>query len=612
MKDKIGSFFKKRKIIYLYKSIIRKVTYSGSPYFRYLSGDKIILFVMICLQFISFCTTLNGAKYYFGDLFPSAPLVFTVGIQIAFLWFGHIYAKIKHRKKSNGFFLILFALISMSFSYTGLVMTSFPPEEEYTTTFKEYVSKADSVRNLIVKEESDIESIEQDALLFIPEVNSLIKSATVEIHSLEEGINEWQAIYDSDNTVDRQYDENGNLISIYQTKGDAATEVSSQIGEQTRRISELKQLKKNLKQNAAKVTAEEVRRYVTASEEDNTFIELETDISQIITSFNNLAKRLENVESLDKNYIFDLREKYLYFDDIRNVNEKLYKEDTYDKNDISTFWERIFNNDSSATKAVEKLNSLRDIVNENYLELSSIVTNLELDSSMLNGLSQTKAELDNYGDPNFQAVVYLLDDDYRNKILGIALMALLVDGLTFLLGFLGNNTSFSVLYSNSNREIESEDQLFSIIFLSLVSEQVPKNLNQGTVEAFEMEFYQYIESIRKLIRDFINKFEIYPYLTQFGYCLRVNKSEIEKEKDMIPIISILLQLQYMTYVNQEELEILEKYYRNEDLDNYKISVANGSNGYYFLRYRMEAYLRYSLAETTIDSIDFGVSLQRED
>lgn len=603
-----------RKMVSTYKRIVRKASYSNFSFLKYYLSQKSVFVIIVCLQFISFFTTWAGAKYYLGNVFPLAPLFFTTGIQLGFFTFSNEAAQNENRKGGQIFLLCLFALISMCFSYTGLAMTALPPDIEYEQTFNEYKSEAEVVQQQLLDNNLAEQEIIQEVSDVFTNVQMIIGSADAEIERLKSIIGRSDEIIENDTVTSTEYGENGEVISITESTGDAAAAVAGNISEYEGQLTQIKNAREGLSNTLDNIDQNQVIDYVIS---DDKSMEGETALRNNLTNMiyqrNRLSDMLNIEESrIEENYFESLRDRYAVSIEIQEVNTPLQKEITVSSNNTDT-WEGLLefatsmiNSDSSADEATQILRELRNLVDNNYLELNALVSQLELVGEIdLTGLTRTKAEMDSYGDPNLQALSYIIQSEYRNRIGGILVLAILVDGLTFILGLVGNQKSLALLDSKTNREIDNEDQLFAIIFVSLMNEKIPeKLLSNKDKRKFERACIEYVTGIKDMIQIFLSKFKNSPWTSQWGYGLYAPYSAFEECQGIIPIISILHQLGYIQFINKNDFILLRKHYNGYSGDG----MTQGSTGYELndyiciLRYRAELYLRNNTAEIATNFI----------
>lgn len=603
---------KEQRRISIYQDIVWKAAYAGSPFLKHFLGHRITFAIMAMLQFISFFTTYAGGRFYLEGINELAPLLFALAIQGGLLYYANIFSAAGNKKAKYGVFLAIFTVISIVFSYTGMVVSNLPPEQEYLAAYEDYCSVAEGVKNQLLEENSTLKEIEQSINNFWIDIENCISKADAEGSALGKTIE----------TLDESI-ENGNVSSTIQNRWEGSTTYIEEPGELAIKASESKMLyekkKKELetaKQNFGgikqSISLEQIQNYVKQEERDATQRNImDEKLSRLIDTYNQVAELLGD-EVYPNDYMISLAEK---FDKNRQITEisldtsKKYSDAQIDK-DNTSFMIEMFDMISnflapdvaSAAKARETLNSLKTVVRKSYNEIQETIKVIAMDKIDISLLKEAKEKLEQYGDPNVQALAYLVDSNDIKKVLGILGMAMLIDGLTFLLGIFGNKRPLSLLSSNTNRDfIDNEDQLFSIVFISLVGGKMSNEfLETGTDKKFKEQCYRYVNDIKKSIQEFLNKFQNSPWTAEFGYGLWAKYGELKNVPGAVQILSVLQQLNYLQYLTPGDLQVLKGKFTNNIDDKKKHSEAINDlelDEYIcILRYRVEMYFHYNMAE----------------
>lgn len=617
--------FEERRMISIYSKIIRKASYAGSPFIKYYLGRKTVLFVIFCLQLISFFTTFAGAKYYLGNIMPFAPAAFTIAIQVAFFIFTNRYSQTERRKRATGFLMVLFCLISATFSYTGLAVSTLPPENEYEKTYNEYVSAAETVKNQLLEKNSTEEEINLEAQNLLINADSLISTADSQISSLEAQISSNQAIFDADITSSYYTDYFGNTTTSTGI-GAAGTAAAENIPELTGRKDQITNERNSLSDARGKLTPEQIIDYIHSSDENSALSsDIRANVTTLIISYNTLNKTLSTLGSssdtyqesdqISDTYIEELRNKYKLYTELKNVTDDLTVPESDEESktlSLGSLVEKVVDwlkADSSAEQALSYLNEKKNIVEENYLKLTSLADTLNTKDISLTKLNAARSDLNAYGDPNLQALSYIGDPQYQSRVLGVLILAALVDGLTLILGVLGNSRPLPLLDSKTNREIDNEDHLFSIIFVSLLGKEIPDALSTYKGKAlFKKACIEYVNEIKSTIHNFLLKFQNSPWTSQWGYGLYAKYSDLKGTEDIVPIVSILQQLGYLQLLSPQDFELLKQNYHGiseAPSASFANTVCDLDDYICVLRYRVELYLRNSTAEIAMNFIPFA-------
>lgn len=624
--------FEERRMVSIYSKIIRKASYAGSPFIKYYLGRKTVLFILFCLQLISFFTTFAGAKYYLGNIMPFAPAAFTIAIQVAFFVFTNRYSQTERRKRATGFLMVLFCLISATFSYTGLAVSTLPPENEYEKTYNEYVSAAETVKDQLLEKNSTEEEINQAAQNLLIKADSLISAADSQSSSLDKQIRSNEDILNAAITSTTYTDYFGNTTSSTGI-GPAGTAAAENIPELTGLKNQITNERNSLSDARGNLTPEQIIDYIHSSDENAALSsDVSANITKLILNYNALNKTLNTLSStsdtyqepdqISDTYIEELRNKYKLYTELKDATDNLAVPESVEENNtlsLGSLAEKFVHwlkADSSAEQALSYLNEKKDIVEENYLKLTRLADTLNAKDISLTKLNTARTALNAYGDPNLQAVIYIFDPQYRSKVIGVLILAALVDGLTLILGVLGNSRPLPLLDSKTNREIDNEDHLFSIIFVSLLGKGIDNKLLPYKGKAsFKKACIEYVNEIKSIIHKFLQKFQNSPWTSQWGYGLYAKYSDLKDTEDIVPIVSILQQLGYLQLLSPRDFELLKRNYHGISKDS-PASSANticGLDDYIcVLRYRVELYLRNSTAEIAMNFIPFVDEEEEED
>lgn len=628
LSERIADFIDEREKLNIYQNILRKASYAGSPFLKYFFGRSINRVMILLLQLISLCTTLVGANYYLRGINPTAPILFAVTIQLGVYYYANSYVDMEGRKYSHAFLLVLLTSISILFSYTGLAVVCCPPEYEYARTYENYKKKSEAVITALLDANSTQQDIEQDVIRFFGDMNTGLTTADAQIAALTQAIAADQSIIDESKrgTSTRTYDpRTGKSTTTTTVSDDGIAARQDQIvkTQQKGRIESARQTLYNAIQN---ISVDNLKKYVKDELPDASRNDVAANAASLIGSYNALNQLLETNLSIESDYIDQLCDQYKTGSMIADITLPAYSdESTSPVDDISnwkSFLNRLLMQDSSAETALETLSQMKKDVDKNYTELGEYAGLLGAHNSVLSDLEQAKAEMDRYGDPNVQVIQYLLNDQYRGKVLGSFFLAILVDGLTLLLGILGNKRRLSLLDPSTNKElIDNEEQLFAIIFLSLVGTSVPQQLRTVSRSDFKASCIAYVNEIKDIIRDFLSHFKNSPWTGQWGYGLYAEYSELVRTDGAVPIISILHQLGYLQFLSKSDFQLLQKNFDGLDINAgapnrfSDTGQATELNGYIcILRYRVEMYLHNNIAEISTMFIDdaFNDELLKED
>lgn len=124
--------------------------------------ENFFKFFALLLQVVSFFTTYAGVAMYFGNIFDLAPLFIAVTIQ-GVLYMTAISAfkpgKKNHRRKMAMF---MCTLVSVAFSYTGLVTLANSPATDYKRAYESYENTFAALKNEVKQKNQEVDSLAAD------------------------------------------------------------------------------------------------------------------------------------------------------------------------------------------------------------------------------------------------------------------------------------------------------------------------------------------------------------------------------------------------------------------------------------------------------------------
>lgn len=607
---------KKQKI---FQKTLLNAAYANTPFLKYHLGQNLISCIMVMLQIISLFTTYTGANYYLRGINSLAPFLFAISIQAGLFYLANSYSNAINKKKRHFALLLLFTLISIVFSYTGMAVVSLPPEQEYNKTFEKYVTEFEIVKSQLISENLTADEINNESQNFINKINSIIQAGTTEILSLDAKITTNNDFIDNNSTVSTEsIRRNGQRIDTTTSEAPAnAYYISEKTAEYTSRrtiIQDNLNILNNILNDASSyITIANLNSYIDQSINDESIATtISANLASLINSHNNILLTLENtdISKIDENYFDLLRTKYTNANELINLTLDATNntsannlEDEISTSSLMDYLLSLFTDTSSADAARETLHTLQNVVDENFNSLNKYIAKFstEPNNSDLSKLVAAKEKLDSYGDPNVQVLYYIFDHAYTNRVLGILILAFLIDTLTFILGLFNGRKKISLLNLDTNKElIDSEDHLFSIVFISLIGSKIPTSLQETTLKDFRHACDTYIQEIKNEIVNFLSSFTISPWTDQWGYGLYAQYKDLKNKPSTVPILSILQQLDYLKFVSTKDFQlIIDKFNGIEESLNsttYKDSIFTDTEYICLLRYRAELYLYSNTAE----------------
>lgn len=142
----------------IYQQCTKNLISIDASFLRDYYSENLFKFLAALLQVVSFFTTYAGVELFFGDLFSLSTLFVTLAIQIGLFATAINVSKPGKKNLRNLLLMILLMIISISFSYIGLITRVSSPEETYKEAYEEYEA---AFNNSIG---SDLASLSQDTI----------------------------------------------------------------------------------------------------------------------------------------------------------------------------------------------------------------------------------------------------------------------------------------------------------------------------------------------------------------------------------------------------------------------------------------------------------------
>lgn len=122
----------------IYQQCTKNLINIDASFLKDYYSEHLYKFLAGLLQIVSFFTTYAGVELFFGDLFSLSTLFITLVIQIG-LFVTSIHSNKPGKKNFRDKFLMTILLIvSIAFSYIGLITQVSSPEEDYEQAYKSY------------------------------------------------------------------------------------------------------------------------------------------------------------------------------------------------------------------------------------------------------------------------------------------------------------------------------------------------------------------------------------------------------------------------------------------------------------------------------------------
>lgn len=573
------------------------------------------------LQFgISFATTLAGANLIFGSVSVYAPFVFTLVVQglIVFLSSKGFEKNKRSRKMKSGLWMAV--IISVFFSYTGIVIGQDSPISRYRNSYEAYEMIFKDVKNELVSNigedalKNQLNSLETNLNLYKQSIETLKENYEKTLSTGKVPTNfmvpTWNPVTQK---MENKFDEN--LYKQSQVIAADRTTLQNSISVLESYIAEFQKLKTSNVQNFIKKIREN---YEKNGNETTTEQEDDQENVNALSLLNNLVeysiafKNTYNIESLPTltedsvNNIFNDIKAGVDIKKIQIPNSSEIFKNQDDSNDSNIKGEKGFLNfttnlwslgvDQEMSGLASSRTLMRDNVSNSFKKISIYkdkITNPEkfeeLESRKDDVLSQPN--LFSYAIDTFTQ-----EGNDKKDLIIMLFIAVIIDFGSAFLGYIKQKKNDSFIYVKTSKDYYDEyDDVFEIIFMSLMRDfevQVKEGkFTSINAEDFKNNCMEYIAQTSKHIKDFLNLFEISEATYTIGFNLKcdVNNPKLSEYK---VLISILLKTNLMKIVTSQQYDIL----RNNSFmgatdSNYK---NKNTEYYYLLRNKGENYLRENI------------------
>ena len=590
--------YKNKKI---YKRIVTKAIVTQSTYLASSVCNAITNFIIVALQLISFFTTYEGAKYYMAEISPIAPLAFALAIQTGIVMYAVSFEQSNSNRFRKGILLLIFTFISIAFSYTGMWISSFSPIESYYNTYQSFSAQYTIAKNELIKENSSTEKVEQEINEFYGKVDNLLSLLDGKIVGYNQKISEVENIKsNSPSEITRSYNRYTNRNETTSRPSDASVEAARTLPTLQSERGEIENVKTMLLTAKGNAVKEDVLKYIYG---DDSAIDPQY-ISTLISAYNSAAGKIGERE-IDTTYIDDLQMTYINFEQIAELsleepegfkNTYIAHKTSDDENSLKEKIKAFFMDHSSASEARVCLHQTQNCINKAYNEL--VVWNTENVITNLEELNKIVKEIHSYGDPNFQAVISLVNNKTFNKSLGILILAITIDGLTLLVGFWGKKKALNLLAASTEKElITNEEELIIMVSKALSSSQ-PFEKKEGC--DFEKQCLDYVKQIKEKTRAFLSEFNISPWTNKFGYGQYAPLDILEANKDYTLLMTLLLQLNYLKIISVDDYQILQCHYNGISTKSVNSNNVEDTKYICLLRYRVNNFMVQNCTDSSLE------------
>lgn len=612
---------KKRKRWKKFLSLLGKIAVTNIDLMHgYLLGGITGVLVVI-LQTISFFTTYGGTSYYFSDIGKWVPFAFAFVIQCTIVTFSFRLSNKTHNKIPQKVLLTLAVVISILFSYVGTINSAIEPYEEFAEDYKNFEESFYIVKEKILDDETI--TLSKDGA--IQEINNKIGIIKA-LHTAASSITNDKIL---------ELDVEG-MIKPNQTEDSENLNININMDETTRLlmkdILEDQKTAQSLKDNIKKLgdalfssgenlkscfSQSSVSDYVYNNNLEDFFTNYNEIYSKalalhnfLINKFSDYYKTTEDIYSLE---LSDLKKKMENYTELSGLQIKEFKDLTGNTNSSSVsenagVWHKALN-------VIKKLFSLKTSAMETYRSIVNKAQNEAISAyKTISALNTKDSEwndqfvefdtqyknINNVKDATLVAFMRLFNKKTFNRAIIPAILAVLVDGGTVLISWAGQRRKYSYLYANTNRDYyEEELDLFEQVFIATHEGSGFQNIiNENQFKNDE----EFMKICHKAINDTINLSDNYlklfkpsPWTVNLGCGIYATSSDLNSDKKYSSLTSLLMSFGYLIELNQSDFVCLQQNYYGDS--NYKPDLKD--DNYYFLRFRVENYLRQNISSVSI-------------
>lgn len=574
---------------------------------------KLIGIAIFLLQFlISFATTLAGAKLIFGSITSYAPWVFTLVVQGLIVVFSQTAFQRNRKRKKFIIALTLCVLVSVFFSYTGIVVAQDSPLDTYKSAYTEYEANFNKIKSDLTQNESDMNIIDNELKKLksnkdlissrIGELNQLITANNSIINTLRKNLT----------GTDRYVSGDGRTITKSVISNEVKESMDTYTDQNNGYNNELTLLNEfiNNYNDFFNETESDAKRIYEESKNTETVSGTVNKLKNLISSCNIINKQgnISGLQLMDEN-LFDKIANNLEINDINiTSSEDIFGSDknskSLDNSEKEEFWPISFFSsifDAAISDQIsnvsEKRNKILENVGTSYAKLTPFASD-----DMLKTLDVYKENVQKL--PNVFSYSLRIPFDGNRDILDFVIMfliALLIDVGSALLGYVKQIRNTSFVYVKSSKDYYNEyDDIFEVLFISLMRSQENKITNGAYINQSYNDFKESCLNIAfntsSLINDFLKCFELSKGTWKAGYNLKCKLDEIN-EKKFLPLISIMTKTGMACIISTRQYDILIKNnyaVSKEELEFINIDMENiddNSNYYLIIRNRGENFLR---------------------
>ena len=531
-----------------YKYELKNICLGYNVSFNNKINQIFVLLSTLGLQFISFFTTFSGTHYYFGNITTPkflGPLIITSVIQFSLFYLSNSIVNREHVNSGKKIMLSFFLVVSILFSYTGMIHTIITPHKQMKANYEEFVDKYEDIYQVYMSNFNHNETVASYIENKVNELNILLdnKISTTKIQL--DNTKKYSSTSSSSNTTT-------NLEGNTSTSHSSSSTINTEWTKLNNEYNMLVNLKKRLS-NSYKSILNGLSNALNYESENEIIEALKgLDIS-FITTFNYIVDTIKELNKI-KNY------EMIYYQLKNNqdiINNKIL---TYEEIENSI----NMNKDNSN---IEYLNKISNIIEEEILNYEKSIfytedlTHLGIDKNTLNELKESSIQAKTIKDFNSLAFNYLNPTNSTfSKAIITFIFACFIDLTTFLIPFFMNRKTKNILFIKSKKDISNiEESLFDQYLYTI--ELTKNNIDNSNKLKLEIE-------------EFIKIFELSSSTIKQGYSFRCSKDTFEEYlKNKPNMIGFIIYLMNMDYLYMDEKHIYDEqtylYIRNKFMIYFK-------------------------------------------
>ena len=605
----------------IYRNCVKSCANMETSAVRRYQEEKSFHFFALLLQIVSFFTTYAGVAMYFGNIFDLAPLFIALTIQ------GVLYLTAvsafqpgrKNRRKRSA--LIICTLISVAFSYTGLVTLANSPQVDYKRAYESYVDTFKALKEEVASQNLEVDTLaanvsneylktintlqaldrylsqltqEAEAEITIPSTNRSSTTTTMPDGTVVRGYTttanpEYAAAVEARQQAaakalevrlvrDDLYQE---VLDAVGADGNAETTENAETGsyanirsaiqweKNAERINEMQSGdgSEESAENAAEALQNFRQEYFRVANKNN---------SAVSTVVQGAESSIDmSLYSMDSTLLDGGLEQLSIYQEIKGITiadwdtiaaATLSEEKAGAAGVIDRMGQMVgadmYNSDMKELMVCYQ--QLKEAVVENFSQITSSLPDAE-SYVRYQELAAEKQKVLELPEILVFAFERFGDPEYAGSAICCLILALLNDFSTVLLGWLGTKKSYEIPEKQSGKmHYEDSSELFPMVFTSLQSQFVMQ-IRTGqfltmTREEFTESCYQYVNGIIHMIQQFVAGFTLSPCTAQMGYNLIWRYEKEEEVAPYMPLISLLLKCGLLKVLPISQYEYLEMEY----------------------------------------------------